>query len=658
VKFPQYWLVFPALLVAACESAEDSLVASVGSQEIRTLALREFVAQEPVVDSSEDGSDLLDPDAARRQYLQPLIDRYLLLREARERRLDTLQISSEAEYERENILLAALKRDISGPYTPPSESEAHRYYQDHPELFYDAASQGLQAYSSVAPRVRVLLHRQRYEPEFKRLLIEVRKKWAHEVRVFEDELDRALPDSLIERKNVQHGALLSQRGGAFLKQGRVRRALAELLKAVAYVPDSAQTHFYTGLAHARLDDNGRALSAFERAIALDAERGDYHYARGTTLQMLDRYEDAALCFEEALIRQPDQAHYSFRLGESYRALASFDKALDAYGRAIELQSDYVEALYRRSDLRARKGQLKSAAADLDSVLTHRPDHVGALVERARIYVKRERYGDALVALERALALDPSDSGACYLLSQVYAALGQETAADTAAAAFERLTAAERHFNQGIRNANQRYWDRAAALFSRTIEIDPSHLQAHIRLAMVYLYQQAIDKGIRVLERAIDLEPANVEANCLLGEAYAAAGRSEAARPYFARALSLDPKSIRAYYGGAREAYQTGDLERAVSGFQRVLEIDPDHRDSLYFLAMVYLRLDEFRNATRYFQACLRIRPDDTDARYQQGLLLLHYDQNEQAKREFEKVLVQDPTHDKAREQLAQMEQGK
>ena len=89
----------------------------------------------------------------------------------------------------------------------------------------------------------------------------------------------------------------------FLKQGRLRKALAVLTRAAVYAPELAQTHFYTGLAHARLQQNEQALSSFERAIALDSDLPDIYYALGSALQMLNRPAEAVIRFEQAIERK-------------------------------------------------------------------------------------------------------------------------------------------------------------------------------------------------------------------------------------------------------------------------------------------------------------------------------------------------------------------
>ena len=58
--------------------------------------------------------------------------------------------------------------------------------------------------------------------------------------------------------DAARGARLSQRGGALLKQGRLRKALSVLVRAANLAPNLAQTHFFIAMAHARLDEDDLA----------------------------------------------------------------------------------------------------------------------------------------------------------------------------------------------------------------------------------------------------------------------------------------------------------------------------------------------------------------------------------------------------------------
>lgn len=572
-----WWVVG---VLPACAPADAPVVVAIGPHRIDADALRAYVEQLPAADLGLlDAAQPQDAAAVRRQYLQLIIDRYLLQSAARAQGLDSTQLAA---------------------------AEIRAYYQDPYPATLKAGAPGA-------------------------LLARVRQQRGHEVRVYPEPLERALPDSLLTRKARQWGALLSQRGEELLKQGRHRRALAVLKRAAAHAPGLAQTHFYMGLAHARLNENEQAAPAFERAIALAPEQADLHYALGTTLQMQHQYEGAAACFQRAIAQSADQPHYHFRLGEARRSLADFEGALTAYDEVLALQPDHAQALHRRSDLLTRSGDLVAAAAMLKKVLALAPENAAALVDLAGVYIK-QRHPAAVATLERALQLNPADYSVYYRLSLAYAQAGQPDQAAAAAAEFQRLSAVDRHYKAGLRNANRGSWDRAAVLLTQAVEADSSHLRARIRLGMVYLYQDAPARGISVLQRALALAPDHVEVHCLLGEAYAASGQPDSARHFFNRALGVDSTSVRAHYGSAKVAYQAGDPRAAAIASQRALTIDPDHRDSHYLLGLAHLQLGQPRKAWRSFQACIELDPGDAEALYRQGLLLMRHGSADAAQR--------------------------
>ena len=162
------WWVAWAGLLPACKPADAPIVAEVGPHRIAADALRACVAQLPAEDLGLlDAVQPQDAAAVRRQYLQLIIDRHLLLSEARAQGLDSTQLVAD---------------------------ETRAYYQDQ----YPAALM---------------------EGERGALLVRLREQRSHEVRVYPELLERSLPDSLLVRKAQQWGALLSQRGGALAQAG-------------------------------------------------------------------------------------------------------------------------------------------------------------------------------------------------------------------------------------------------------------------------------------------------------------------------------------------------------------------------------------------------------------------------------------------------------
>ncbi len=81
---------------------------------------------------------------------------------------------------------------------------------------------------------------------------------------------------------------------------------------------------------------------------------------------------------------------------------------------------------------------------------------------------------------------------------------------------------------------------AAASFSETLRLKPSHVPAMIMLGMVRLRQGEIAIAIDLLTEAVQLQPDMPESHNSLGTALAADGRYNDARAQFLEALRLRP----------------------------------------------------------------------------------------------------------------------
>ena len=122
MQYPRLLCIGWAGLAAACGPSKEDIVAEIGEYRITAPAIRAFVEQLPP-GQYLDVSD----QSAKRQYLQTLVDRQLLLMEARARGLDTTSLVLQAlaatpdSLPREYILLEALKHSAAAPDVSPSE---------------------------------------------------------------------------------------------------------------------------------------------------------------------------------------------------------------------------------------------------------------------------------------------------------------------------------------------------------------------------------------------------------------------------------------------------------------------------------------------------------------------------------------------------------
>ncbi|MGQ9632253.1 MAG: PorV/PorQ family protein [bacterium] len=77
---------------------------------------------------------------------------------------------------------------------------------------------------------------------------------------------------------------------------------------------------------------------------------------------------------------------------------------------------------------------------------------------------------------------------------------------------QRLRQAEIHYQKGVVYQQQSNYDAAISEFKKTIELDPSHVQAHKQLGAVYIVKGMIDEAIEIWKKALELDPTDENLN--------------------------------------------------------------------------------------------------------------------------------------------------
>ena len=360
--------------------------------------------------------------------------------------------------------------------------------------------------------------------------------------------------------------------------------------------------------------------------------------------------------QRAIAGHPDRAEYHFNLGQIRRSTSDFAGARAAFARTLELAPDHLQARYYHSDLLARDQQLEAARQGFAALLAQDSTHFQGLLGFGGLLITLGAAQQAATQLERAATIAPHNPGPHYLLAQAYEQSDRPQEAKNARERFQRLSAAERHLNQGNIYIRRREWAKAATELGRALHNDSTSVAILLRLATVHGQQHRPEHSIALLQEAITLAPDHLEAQLALGDFQLRCGDLAAAGSRFERALALAPDSFDAAYGLGRVRWQNGELPDAVNALRRALALNPDHRDAHYALGLVYVRLERFDDARSSFARCTVLDPDHAESHYGLGLIYMQQGQKDQARQKLEKVLSLQPDHQRARAKLAALDQ--
>jgi tetratricopeptide (TPR) repeat protein len=178
--------------------------------------------------------------------------------------------------------------------------------------------------------------------------------------------------------------------------------------------------------------------------------------------------------------------------------------------------------------------------------------------------------------------------------------------------------AERIFRDGIRYEERGRFEEALRAFEQVVHLNPSHVEAHLRLAAVNHHSENYEEAVHHASVAVALKP-SAEAHFALGHAQLALRDTLAALDQFRACLALDPDFAEARYQIAFAYYLQGDYEIAITEFHRAAHHTPDW-ETLFFMGECYRMTMRPAEAERAFRKALNVASSWTQVELTRGQL--------------------------------------
>ncbi|MBZ5703278.1 MAG: tetratricopeptide repeat protein [Acidobacteriia bacterium] len=207
--------------------------------------------------------------------------------------------------------------------------------------------------------------------------------------------------------------------------------------------------------------------------------------------------------------------------------------------------------------------------------------------------------------------------------------------------------------------------RAEELYRRSLQFEES-ADAHVGLAIAYLYAQRPEDSLAEAEKALGSDPGNAQAwnlrgeallkmkkygeaagehgwlRVLLGRAYQEAGMQEEAAGELRRALALEPKTANAHYFlglGALEGNEWAPSAESRSEFLQEVRLNPRHFQANYLLGFMAANARETEESDRYLKIAAEIRPSVPETWLYLGLNAYSRKENGAAEEYFRKAIA-------------------
>jgi tetratricopeptide (TPR) repeat protein len=168
--------------------------------------------------------------------------------------------------------------------------------------------------------------------------------------------------------------------------------------------------------------------------------------------------------------------------------------------------------------------------------------------------------------------------------------------------FERM-------NKGIKAVRNGEAKAAIDLLSQVSNVALNSFRAFYYLGVAYKADRQYSKAIEPLNFALDLDPTHLQAHVELGDCYLKRGDMGEALAEYHRALSIQNGYAPAWDGLGRSAESSGDDEKAVEHFRKAIDLNPGFPDASMNLGDLYLRRGRLREAVDLFLRAIAIRPN-------------------------------------------------
>jgi predicted TPR repeat methyltransferase len=165
------------------------------------------------------------------------------------------------------------------------------------------------------------------------------------------------------------------------------------------------------------------------------------------------------------------------------------------------------------------------------------------------------------------------------------------------------------FDEAVRRHRAGEPAAAEVLFRRTLDLDPHHAGAALRLGLLLLQTDRPAEAVGHLERATRLDPTAAAAHHNLGSALRRAGHPDRAAGCYRQALALAPGNPETHANLAVALEELGRPAEAVEHYREAARLDPGSARAANNLGAAYSRFGRPAEAEACFRRAVELAPD-------------------------------------------------
>ncbi|MHA1844047.1 MAG: tetratricopeptide repeat protein [Promethearchaeota archaeon] len=329
----------------------------------------------------------------------------------------------------------------------------------------------------------------------------------------------------------------------------------------------------------------------EAIVHIDAfdERNEalVYFARGLAYKMRNDFEKARENLFKALEKGYNKNEIKWQFVDLYIKEGKFEEALKELNKLTEGENE--EILFAMGYLGYKKGMIKDAIKFLKKSLVYNKNFILSKENLARIYYNTGKYREAINIWRELLkeASNKEEIKRNIAFATYFYNLTRSKKVSSRTKIPKRLNFLYKFPHKTHYKIFHRLKDHVNNLIP---DINKSFLKK--------IEQGKILEGIEILKKGLDIDETNYVINHNLALIYYDLGFLEEAEKYCARALWFNKDYIGSYDLMGNIYYKKEEFNRALNEFKIMLKIDSRYPAAHYNLGCVYFSLNNFQNAEK------------------------------------------------------------
>jgi tetratricopeptide (TPR) repeat protein len=282
------------------------------------------------------------------------------------------------------------------------------------------------------------------------------------------------------------------------------------------------------------------------------------------------------------------------------------------------------------------------------------------LKRGDQYLKEKKFQEASIEFRNAIQIDDKLASAHWGLVQAFE--GLQRYSEAVQEIQRTIDLDPNHLDARIRLGNYYMVGRqpniteAERLAKEVLAKDPNFIEGHILMASILFAQDRAhpEKALVELNRAIEIDPKRVESYLSLARFYTTISDAAKAEETLRRAVSVNPASALAHAEYGRFLVANNRAGEAEAEFKKAVDVEPTEREPRMALGSFYIVSKQLDKAEEVYKALAEMEKDKPDGRALLADFYSTINRAPDAVRVYQEILAQSPDYTRGRYRLGEI----